>query len=395
VPDVGRYAPPASPGPAAQDVARAAQWLSEAQTPVILAGRVSRSLPGWQERVTLAERLGARVITDLKLGAAFPTRHALHAGPAGMFLTPEVAQVLRQADVVLSLDWLDLGGTLKQAWGSEAVGSRVIQASVDHHIHNGWSMDHQSLPPADCFMACEPEPAVSALLAALGPTAQPAAWPAPPPRALREVADAGPLQVADVAALLRQATAGEPVSLLRLPLSWAGDFWDFEHPLDFLGYDGGGGIGSGPGMVVGSALALHGSGRIPLAIIGDGDFLMGVTAFWTAAHARIPLVCLVANNRSFFNDELHQERVARERGRPVENRWIGQRIDDPAPDLALMARAQGLTAFGPVQDAAQLREVLPQALAAARRGEAVVVDVVVRPGYSPSMAQGMTRTQEG
>jgi thiamine pyrophosphate-dependent acetolactate synthase large subunit-like protein len=79
----------------------------------------------------------------------------------------------------------------------------------------------------------------------------------------------------------------------------------------------------------------------------------------------------------------------------VENRWIGQRIDDPAPDLALMARAQGLTAFGPVQDAAQLREVLPQALAAARRGEAVVVDVVVRPGYSPSMAQGMTRTQEG
>ena len=43
-----------------------------------------------------------------------------------------------------------------------------------------------------------------------------------------------------------------------------------------------------------------------------------------------------------FNDELHQERVARERGRPVENRWIGQRIDDPAPDLAAMARAQDI-----------------------------------------------------
>jgi thiamine pyrophosphate-dependent acetolactate synthase large subunit-like protein len=297
--------------------------------------------------------------------------------------------------VVLSLDWLDLGGTLKQAWGQEAVGSRIIQVSVDHHIHNGWSMDHQSLPPADCFMACEPEPAVNAMLAALGANPSAQTWPETPPPATRVVDPDAPLQVADVAALVREDTQDSPVSLLRLPLSWAGDFWDFAHPLDFLGYDGGGGIGSGPGMVVGSALALQGSERLPLAIIGDGDFLMGVTAFWTAATARIPLLCLVANNRSFFNDELHQERVARERGRPVENRWIGQRIDDPAPDLAMMARAQGLTAFGPVHNATQMREVLPQALAAVRRGESVVVDVLVKPGYSPSMAQGMTRTQEG
>lgn len=310
-----------------------------------------------------------------------------------MFLTPETAQALREADVVLSLDWVDLGGTLRQAWGAQPVGSRVIQVSVDHHIHNGWSMDHQSLPPADCFMACEPEPAVSALLASLQGMA-----PRHAPQALRPAAQPsraqGPMQVVDMAGVVRQAVQDEKVCLVRLPLSWAGDFWDFDHPLDFLGYDGGGGIGSGPGMVVGGALALQGSDRIPMAIIGDGDFLMGVTAFWTAAHARVPFLCLVANNRSFFNDEVHQERVARERGRPVENRWIGQRIDDPPPDLAGLARAQGLTAFGPVQDADHLREVLPQALAAVRRGESVVVDVVVRPGYSPSMAQGMTRSQE-
>ena len=53
------------------------------------------------------------------------------------------------------------------------------------------------------------------------------------------------------------------------------------------------------------------------------------------------MLMIVANNRSFFNDELHQDRVARERRRPVENRWIGQRIDDPAPDLAALARSQG------------------------------------------------------
>ena len=106
--------------------------------------------------------------------------------------------------------------------------------------------------------------------------------------------------------------------MIRLPLSWGEHLWDFRHPLDFLGTDGGGGIGSGPGMAVGAALALRdsGSGRLPVAILGDGDFLMGVTALWTAVRNHIPLLVVIANNRSFFNDELHQERVARDRGRP-------------------------------------------------------------------------------
>src|ERR1035438_4791296 len=47
--------------------------------------------------------------------------------------------------------------------------------------------------------------------------------------------------------------------------------------------------------------------------------LMGVTALWTAAHYRIPMLMVVANNRSFYNDEVHQERVARIRKRPIEN----------------------------------------------------------------------------
>ena len=67
---------------------------------------------------------------------------------------------------------------------------------------------------------------------------------------------------------------------------------------------------------------------------------MGVTALWTAAHYHIPLLVVVANNRSSFNDELHQERMARARNRPVENKWIGQRMSDPEVDLAAMGRAR-------------------------------------------------------
>ena len=65
-------------------------------------------------------------------------------------------------------------------------------------------------------------------------------------------------------------------------------------------------------------------------------------------HYKIPLLFVLANNRSFYNDELHQERMARARNRPVENKWIGQRMSDPEVDLAAMGRAQGAVGFGPV-----------------------------------------------
>ena len=94
---------------------------------------------------------------------------------------------------------------------------------------------------------------------------------------------------------------------------------------------------------------------MPIGICGDGDFLMGATALWTATHYRIPLLIVVANNRSFYNDEVHQERVARMRNRPVENKWIGQRISDPDIDLAALARAQGARGFGPVDDVGEAR----------------------------------------
>jgi thiamine pyrophosphate-dependent acetolactate synthase large subunit-like protein len=395
--EAGRFQPPRPPAPAAADVLQVAQWLRAARSPVVLAGRVSRARAGWDARVRLAQALGARVITDLKAGAAFPTRHPLHAGPAGMFLSATSAQVLRGADVVLSLDWVDLGGTLKQAWGGGPISARIVQVSMDHQLHNGWSMDHQSLAPSDLHLACEPESLVEALLASLG--AQDTAM--QPLLPVQELAfdSQGPgdnaLAVVDIARLLRRHVGPGDISLLRLPLSWSGDWWDFDGPLDYLGYDGGGGIGSGPGMAVGGALALKDGERLPVAVIGDGDYLMGVTALWTAANARLPLLVIVANNRSFFNDELHQERVARERGRPVENRWIGQRIDDPAPDLAQMAQAQGLVGMGPLKTARQLDESLAQALTLVRGGQAVVLDVHVQPGYAPVMSQGMTRSTGG
>lgn len=196
-----------------------------------------------------------------------------------------------------------------------------------------------------------------------------------------------------LATALAAALDGAPATMIRLPLSWGDHLWEFRDPLDFLGTDGGGGVGSGPGMAVGAALALRDSGsdRLPIAILGDGDFLMGANALWTAVHNSVPLLVVIANNRSFFNDELHQERVARQRGRPVENRWIGQSIRDPEIDLATLARGQGCLGIGPVEDPKQLVGAVREAVAAVRAGRVAVVDVRVAVGYDPAGTAGIMR----
>ena len=370
-------------------VGEAVQMLRGAVRPVILAGRVGRGEADWAARVRLAESLSARVATDLKVGAAFPTDHPLHLGQPGVFPAAETAAALREADVILSLDWVDLGGTLKAAFGGSEPGARVIQVSLDYVLHNGWSADHQGLPPVDLFVAADPDAMVAALFAAMpGGAAAKRHWNAAKPD------PAAALAVPHLAAALFEAVGGRAVSLLHLPLSWDGAFWPFRHPLDFLGSDGGGGIGGGPGISVGAALALRGSGRLPVSICGDGDFLMGVTALWTAAHYRIPLLIVVANNQSFFNDEVHQERMARERGRPVENKWIGQRMTDPELDIAGLARAQGAKGFGPVKDVSDLAGVFADAIAVVDVGGVAVVDVRVAPGYTPAMAAALVRHEK-
>jgi thiamine pyrophosphate-dependent acetolactate synthase large subunit-like protein len=170
---------------------------------------------------------------------------------------------------------------------------------------------------------------------------------------------------------------GRSICLARVPLNWPAAYYAFREPMDYLGYDGGGGVGSGPGMAVGVALALQGSGRIPVAIMGDGEFIGAPTALWTAAHYKIPLLIIVANNGSYFTDEVQQEAVARERKRPPGNRWIGQRIDDPAVDLAGLARDVGVAAEGSVIRACDLAAALQRGFESVEGGKPYLIDVII------------------
>jgi thiamine pyrophosphate-dependent acetolactate synthase large subunit-like protein len=377
--DLDRLPRPSPPEPSPANLAEATRLLRAARRPVLLIGRVGRSEEAWRQRIELAERLCAAVVTDAKVAAAFPSRHRLNSVAPGTFLGEDARRLLRRADVIVSLDWVDLAGTLAQAFGGDAVSASVVSCTMDHVLHNGWTKDHFGLPPVDLAVAAHPDRFVVALLERLASHAAQVEPGWPGPRVERQPAEAvaGGIEIASLAKALRHALADVPHCLVRLPLGWDGADLDITGPLDYLGQDGGAGIGSGPGIAVGAALALDGTGRLPVAVLGDGDLLMGAGALWTAAHHRLPLLVVVANNRSYFNDEQHQERIARQRGRPVANRWVGQYLRDPVPNLAALASSLGLVGYGPVCEQDRLDEVLVKAVEQVRSGHAVLVDVWV------------------
>jgi thiamine pyrophosphate-dependent acetolactate synthase large subunit-like protein len=389
-PDPSRFAPGPAPAPAHETLEDMARRLLAAKRPLLLVGRVSRQIDDWDRRVRLAEALGAKVISELRAGAGFPTEHPLHVYPPRYTPSKDTLELMRSADVILALDSFDLGGWFKLMQVKGGPKASVIHCSVDSYVHNGWGKEHLALPAVDLRVLADPDAAVRLLLPLVerGSQGKPLTWegfkpePEAPPPSAQDVDPSRAITNHDLARCLAELREGRKFTFTRVPIGWASDQYHFRDPLDYLGTDGGGGLGSGPGMAVGVGLALRGSGRIPMTIIGDGDFTQGATALWTAAHYMIPVLMIVANNRSNFNDEVHQGQVARERGRPVENKWIGMRLREPDIDLAALARAQGVEAAGPVERVGDLRSALETAIAAVEAGQPYFLDIVVEPGYA-------------
>ena len=376
-PDLARYQPPAPPQPSQEAIAKAVALLTRAARPVILAGRGARTEAAWNARIALAETLGAVVMSDLKTGAMFPTDHPAHVVPPFNSLPKPAREIFCEADVILVLDWVDLGGALKQASSAGNVTAKIIHASLDQMLHSGGGMEYQALAPSDVFMATTADALVAELNAAL-PPAKKSPWKTRKPKTWDQSADRVTLEL--IASTLR-STFNDPekVTFSLLNRGWPVDIWPLNHPLSYLGKDGGGGLGSGPGLSVGAAVALERMGRHAVSVLGDGDFCMGATAIWTAVRHRIPMLILIDNNRSYFNDELHQESVAKARGRDVRNRWIGLRMDDPMPDIATLARGQGAVGIGPVTRAADVAGALEQGVAVLKQGGVCVIDFHVDP----------------
>jgi thiamine pyrophosphate-dependent acetolactate synthase large subunit-like protein len=394
IPDPRRYAVAPPPVAAADSVKAVAELMRAAKKPLLLFGRGSRDANDWARRIRLAELTGASVMTSMRERAVFPTDHPLHAVPPGYWLSQPAKDLVNSADFILSLDWVDFNGLLLQvARQTGEITAKIAHVSLDSVLHRGWSMDHFALPPVDMPVFADADAFVGQLLQALEQGMAGKCWqgenrnttPAPvySENSTNEVAPR------DVEVALSKLRGGQAWSLAHVTLGWAGDAYHFTQPLDFLGHDGGAGLAAGPGLTVGVALALKGSGRAVVSVLGDGDMLQGITALWTAAHYEIPALFIVSNNRSHFNDEIHQEAVARMRGRPVENRWIGQRIHSPEIDFCHLARGQGVECEGPIKNVPELEDAICRGLKNIQSGRPYLIDVHVTAGYaSPPLSRG-------
>jgi len=71
--------------------------------------------------------------------------------------------------------------------------------------------------------------------------------------------------------------------------------------------------------------------------------------------------------------------VARTRGREVKNRWIGLRLEDPTPNIAKLAEAQGAVGIGPVTKPEDVGPAIARGVDVLKKGGVCVIDLHVDP----------------
>jgi acetolactate synthase-1/2/3 large subunit len=382
-PDVARYAPAGPPEPRRDDLHRGVDALMRAERPVVFADRVGRDVTAVAALVELAELLAVPVIDQGWGWRAFPSPHAFDF--AGM-----ERELASAADLIIGFDCTDLGSELR-----DADQATVINVTSDELLHRGLTTEYQTLPHADVPIQASPSTTIPLMLAECRARLDDSARTRIERRRARLAVlqdqlrteqrarldadwDHPQITEARLAAELWEAIKDEDfvITMGNLRRQAPGVF-SISGPERDVNGDGSGAVGSMLPVALGAALALRGRGKLPVAMIGDGEFVTAAQALWTAEKYKIPALLVVINNRSFLNDEHHQERVARQRNRPLENAWVGMRMESPEVDFATLARSLGVRGEGPVKQIADLQAVLPPAVAAVRGGGCVVIDVWV------------------
>lgn len=396
VPDVARLGPPSRIGPDPAALRRLAELLCAAERPVIVPGYAGRDPAAFGLLTELAEVVGAGV-DDTGIRLNFPNRHPLCVTGT---------DALDHADCVLFLDVKDMGkptqrldSTTRTVTSRLAPGTTVLDLGFNDLGISSWSEDHaapletdvqvtadtvvalpmlvalcRELTGADDAVRAARRRARAAELAELH-AARHASWAAEAARR----ADESPVSPARLAAEVWEVVKEHDwVLTAGTAAEWARRLWDFDAPYRHPGRQLG--TATQIGISLGVALAHRGSGRLVVDLQPDGDLMFDAGALWVASSYRIPMLVVMYNNRAYHNDREHQERLARQRGTPIERAYIGMEIDDPAPDFAALARSFGWYAEGPIDD--------PGAVGAAVRraadrvtgtGLPALVDVVCRP----------------
>jgi acetolactate synthase-1/2/3 large subunit len=374
-------------------LAEAARWLVQASSPVIVADRMARDQTGVDLLVQLAEKLGAPVV-DMGARLNFPNQHPLAHSDRRRAL-------MRDADVVLLLEVADPWGQFNSLSDPHKIqrfvaktGVKVINLSMqDVYIRSNYQ-DFQRYMPADLSINGDAQSSLPALIAhvtrltttgwaravqertrSLGAQAR-AGF-----DRLRESAargwDASPVTTARLAMETWDVVKNEPWSLVvsdRIP--WARSLWPATRYHQMLGGSGGQGVGYAAPGAIGAALANRDKGLLSVTFQPDGDLMYSPGVLWTAAHHKIPLLMVMHNNRGYYQEVMHLQRMAAVHGRRPDRALIGNEIDNPAIDYAKLAQAHGVWAEGPINDPKLLNAALRRALAVVKSGRPALLDVI-------------------
>jgi thiamine pyrophosphate-dependent acetolactate synthase large subunit-like protein len=391
-PDAAKAPSRIAPDPKALE--EAADRLVKADWPVLLPQFVGRAPNGFSDMVGLAEALGAPVV-DTGWRLNFPTHH-----PLDLRMNKEV---FGQADLIALLDCRDwerpthvndrINRTLKPLFPKGCQWLDIGFADIEI---SKWATDYQRFPECDQRVLADTALALPALktLIAQRADADPKLGHRIAERK-RAVAALHEAQLTKWRAEAREDWDARPITLPRLASEvwakiqnedwvlttnafedWALKLWHIDRPYRWTGKALG--TGTQIGMATGVALAHRGTGRLVVDCQTDGDLMFDVGALWFAAKHKVPFLCVMHNNRAYYNDWEHQVTVARQRGTPVERAYIGMDIFDPAPDFATIARGFGWHAEGPIENPDDIAGALDRAIAAVKSGTPALVDTITQ-----------------
>ncbi|MGH3740078.1 MAG: thiamine pyrophosphate-binding protein [Micromonosporaceae bacterium] len=393
--DAARHQTPSRLGPDPVALEQLAELLVAARRPIIVPGYAGRDPAAFGQLVELAELLGAGVI-DTGIRLNFPNRHPLNVTGS---------DAIEDADLVFFVDVKDMGKPTQELDKvTRTVRSRipadatVVDLGFNDLEISSWSHDFAALHPTDLQVTADTVVALPQLLERCRALeeAEPERQEARQARKrqLAEIHDAvwqgwreqakadrdlSPVSTARLAAEVWEAVREHDWVLTAGTASgWAPRTWDFDRPYRHPG--GSLGTATQISISLGVALAHKGSGKLVVDLQPDGDLMFDPGALWVAAYHKIPMLVVMFNNRAYHNDWEHQERIARHRGTPVENAYLGMEIDGPAPDFANLARSFGWHGEGPITDPDQVQAAVRRAAEVVMStGQPALVDVVCQP----------------
>ena len=131
-----------------------------------------------------------------------------------------------------------------------------------------------------------------------------------------------------------------------------------------------GGIGFAMAGAVGIQLAQP--NRPVVAIVGDGSAMYSIQSLWTAAHLKLPITYIIANNKSY--------RILKERVMPFQDhkKFIGMDFNDPEIDFVNLAQSLGVRA----SRITRADDIVDAIRDAQRSGGPTLIDVMVHDGFS-------------